>query len=255
MLDCRDLDFSPDLADSRIRDAEAVFGEALLRRMTVFMLFVLGLKRSHITKAMGVPPGTIRTLVRRVMGTGLRGFVDHRGGDGPTRPTPVLPPTAPALVLHLAPDADTLTVLGGDLHLPAANGVQRKVVLLSLMGEGMLGTEDVARALNMSVSHVRRLHRKLFASGVEAVLDKRCGQLQDYRVTPELKGEMIAEFVLELAGSGRASSVAVARRLAEHGVGTVSERTIRHHLERMGMNRVRTSLTAGLQAIKKGSVP
>lgn len=260
MLDCRKLDFSPDLADSRTKDAEAVFGEALVLRLTIFMLFVLGLKRSHIAQVLGVAPGTIRTLVRRVMATGLQGFVDHRGGGGgtvlaPPVPVPVRAAAAPALVLHLAPNEDTLTVSGGDLHLPTGNEMQRKVVLLSLMGEGLLSAEDVARVLQMSVSHIHRLHRELFASDVEAVLDKRRGQLQDYRVTRELKGEMIAEFVLELATSGRASSIAVANRLRENGATTVSERTVRHHLERLGLNRVKASLATGLQTIKKGSSP
>ena len=258
MSDCRELDFSPDLSASRTRDAKAVFGEALLLRLSVFMLFVFGLKRSHISKVLGVPPGTIRTLVKRVMATGLQGFVDHRGRGGSTLPPPLVParaPAVPALVLHLGPDEEPLTLSGGDLHLPADNDMQRKVVLLSLMGEGMLGAGDVARVLKMSVSHVRRLHRELSASDVEAVLDKRRGQLQDYRVTPELKGEMIAEFVLELAGSGRASSVAVARRLSKNGAGQVSERTVRHHLERLGLNRVKASLASALHALKRGFAP
>jgi hypothetical protein len=46
---------------------------------------------------------------------------------------------------------------------------------------------------------------------VEAILDKRRGQLQDYRIGPDLKGQMIVQFVLELAEGGKASGAAVAR--------------------------------------------
>ncbi len=91
------------------------------------------------------------------------------------------------------------------------------------------------------------------ASDVEAVLDKRRGQLRDYRVGSELKGEMIVQFVLELAECGRASSAAVARRLIRHSDEDVSERTVRHHLSRMGLTGVKESLIAGLRAIKRGS--
>ncbi len=117
----------------------------------------------------------------------------------------------------------------------------------------MLSAEDVAPALGLSASHVRRLHRDLMACDVEALLDKRRGQLQDYRIGPELKGQMIVQFVLELAESGRASSAAVARRMGLHCDEDVSERTIRHHLSRMGLTRVKESLTAGLWDLKRGS--
>ncbi len=86
-------------------------------------------------------------------------------------------------------------------------------------------------------------------------MDKRRGQLQDHRVGPELKGKMIVQFVLELAECGRASSGAVARRLQLHCDENVPERTIRHHLSRMGMTAVRESLTTGLRDIKRGSAP
>ena len=252
MLDCRKLDFSPKLAAARCEAAEVVFGEPALRRIVAFTLFILGVKRACIAEVLGMPPGTVRSLIRRLLGAGVEGFVDHRRKAAPAAAVRQAEPL-PALTLHVPPDPGALVVSGGQLELQADNPIQRKVVLLSLIGKGMLSAEDVAPALGLSASHVRRLHRDLMASDVEALLDKRRGQLQDYRVGPELKGQMIVQFVLELAESGRASSAAVARRLGPHCDEDVSERTVRHHLSRMGLTRVKESLTAGLWDLKRGS--
>lgn len=252
MLDCRDLDFSPKLAAERIAAAEAAVGAAVLRRVVAFALFVLGVNRARISKLLEMPPGTVRSLTRRVLGAGVSGFHDHRHKVAAVAQSVRDPEPPPALTVTV-PESAPLLVSGGQLDIPAKNTVQRKVVLLSLIGDGMLSVDEVAEALGLSASHVRRLHRDLMVSDVEAVLDKRRGQQADYRVDPELKGQMIVEFVLELAESGRASSAAVARRLGLSIDERVSERTVRYHLNRMGLSQVRESLIAGLRDLKRGS--
>jgi hypothetical protein len=252
MLDCRKLDFSPKLAAARIEAAEAVFGERVLKRMVAFTLFILGVNRARIAEVLSMPPGTVRSLIRRLLGTGVDGFVDHRCKAVPEAAVRQTEPP-PAMRVHAEPEAEPLVVVGGELQLPKGNPIQRKVVLLSLIGEGLLSAEDVAPVLGLSASHVRRLHRDLMASDVEAVIDKRRGQLRDYRVDSDLKGQMIVQFVLELAECGRASSGAVARRLGLNCNEHVPERTVRHHLSRMGLTLVRESLVAGLRDIKRGS--
>ncbi len=252
MLDCRNLDFSPKLSAARIEAANAVFGEPVLRRIVAFALFILGANRAWIADALGMPPGTVRSLIRRLLGTGIEGFVDLRR-KAAREVTVRQEDLVPALTVRLPLENDALVICGGQLELPKDNPIQRKVVLLSLIGEGLLSAEVVAPALGLSVSHVRRLHRDLMASDVEAVLDKRRGQLRDYRVGPELKGQMIVQFVLELAECGKASGTAVARRLGLHYDEHLPERTVRHHLNRMGLTSVRELLTAGLQDVKRGS--
>lgn len=254
-MDCQNLRFSPKLAAGRLEAAEKALGLPVLRRIVVFALFVLGVERSRIAEVVGMPSGTVRSFLRRALASGLDGFVDHRCRAVPDLPSCQLVDLepSPALRIVVAPRSDALTVNGGRLDLPEGNVVQRKVVLLSLIGEGMLSTEVVAETLGLSASQVRRLHRDLMASDVEAVLDKRRGQLKDYRVGPGVKGKMIEQFVLELAQSGRAPSSAVARRLADNCEVQISERTVRHHLSRMGLSRVRESLIAGLRDVKRGS--
>lgn len=252
MLDCRNLDFSPTRAAERFEAAETVFGKAVLRRIVAFALFILGVNRARISEVLDMPPGTVRSLIRRLLRTGVDGFVDRRRRAAPEVPVRQEEPQ-PASKVSLLPQGGTLNVSGGQLRLPVYNPIQRKVVLLSLIGEGMLSVEDVAPLLELSPSRVRRLHRDLMAGDVEAILDKRRGQLQDYRIGPDLKGQMIVQYVLELAECGRVSGAAVARRLGLHCDEQVSERTIRHHLNRMGLTQVKELLITGLRAIKGGS--
>lgn len=252
MLDCRKLDFSPKLAAERFASAERVFGKTILRRVVAFALFILGVNRARISEVLDIPPGTVRSLIRRLLGIGVDGFIDRRRKVAYAVPSHQGEPQ-PALSVQLAPHGGTLNVTGGQLRLPADNPLQRKVVLLSLIGDGLLSAENVAPLLKLSPSHVGRLHRALMSGDVEAILDKRHGQLQDYRIGPDLKGQMIVQFVLELAEGGKASGAAVARRLGLHCDKPVSERTIRHHLKRMGLTQVKELLITGLRDIKRGS--
>lgn len=250
MVECRNLDFSPKLMHDRMAKAQASFGGAMLKRILAFALFVLGVRRSRIAEALDMPAGTVRSVLRRVFNTRLDGFVDQRAKTDIVRQqTPEAPQ---ALTLHIAGTAPDLEISGGMLKLPVENTVQRKVVLLSLIGEGMLSFEQVAEVLDLSTSHVRRLHRQLFADDVEGIIDKRRGQQQDYRVDAGTKGQMITEFVLELVERGRVSSGAVARRLEAAGT-PVAERTIRSHLSALGLNEIRGTLASALSSAKKNS--
>lgn len=238
------------LAAERIERAKAVFGEAALRRIIAFTLFILGVNRAHITEVLGMPPGTVRSMMRRILGVGVDGFIDHRHKAEPEAKDRRMEPQ-PALAVD---ENGSLVVAGVQLQLPEGNSAQRKVVLLSLIGKDMLSTKEVAPALGLSESQVRRLHRNLMDSDVEAVLDRRRGQVRDYRVDPELKSKMIVQLVLELAERGRASGASVSRRLKSNYDENVPERTVRHHLRLMGLTRrVRESLIAGLSEIKRGS--
>ncbi len=312
MLDCHRLDLSSSLAATRMEAAKVVIGEVVLRRIIAFTLFILGVNRTRISEVLDMPPGTVRSLTRRVLGVGVKGFFDQRrkaspdavGGRAEPQATSVgsqaEPQTASDTVgsqaepqatsdavgsqaepqatsdavgsraepqassgagsgaepqatsaVQVTPGTGALIIAGEQIHLPEDNPIQRKVVLLSLIGEGMLSAEDVAPALGLSSVHVSRLHRKLMASDVEAVLDKRRGRLEDYRVDSELKGKMILAWVLELAECGQTSGAAVARRL-EQCDEDVPERTVRHHLGLMGLTRsVRDSLKARVQQLKK----
>ncbi len=127
MLDCRKLDFLPKLAAARCEAAELVFGGPALRRIVAFTLFILGVKRACIAEVLDMPPGTVRSLIRRLLGVGVEGFVDHRRKAAPQAAVRQGEPL-PALTVHVSPDPGALVVSGGQLELQADNPIQRKVV-------------------------------------------------------------------------------------------------------------------------------
>ena len=255
MSDCQDLEFSRKVSQKRIQKAKAVLGETVVKRILSFALFLLGAKVSHIAEALEQPIETLRSVNRRVFGSGIGAFADRRNlGDG--LPQAVIVDaeanTNQALIIKLS-DSEEKEIHGGRIVIPQNNPLQRKVLLLSMIGNDMLSISEVASALKLSESRVRSLHKELFSSDIEAVLDKRRGQAQDYRVDSEMKGRIVAEFILNLAESGTSSSKEVARRLEAEYDEVIAERTIRHHLKRMGLTSVKGYLSTNLKEYKKNS--
>ncbi len=251
MLNCRELEFSLSLSAKRIKKAQSVLGDAIVARLLAFAFYLMGVKQNHIAKALGMPLETTRSLNRRIHTTGIGALQDRRRSDcgHPVQP-PANTPQLPVLRINL-PDAGVLEIKEGSITIPQKNTVQRKVVLLSMIGKGMLSTEQVAEALGLSVQHVRKMHRDLMAIGIDGVTDKRRGQLQDYRVNNVMKGRIIAEFVLALAEAGSVTSIDVAERMAAQYDEQVAERTIRHHLKNMGIQAIKGHLLSGLAFLKK----
>ncbi len=253
MMDCQDLTFSRKLATQRIRKAESMLGKTVITRILAFALYLMGGKRSHIAKALDMPMETTRSLNRRLLQTGIGAFGDRRCSKSglPKMATDPLPPQA-ALSVQLS-DSSNKEIRGGQLIIPQENSLHRKVILLSLIGKDMLSAKEVATALDLSVAHVHKLHRELMTSGIDGIMDKRCGQQQDYRVNDQMKGQILAEFVLALAETGRASSEDIATRVATKHDEQIAQRTVRHHLNRMGIQHIRKYLASGLKDLKKSS--
>jgi len=83
----------------------------------------------------------------------------------------------------------------GKLKIPASNKIQVRTVLLSLMNSGIVSTREVASILEISDAHCRKLAENLANNDVaDSLIDKRVGQLHDYRVGPMQKTEIIRQF-------------------------------------------------------------
>jgi len=250
ILDCRELSFSPRLCAERVARTQVLLGKTVLVRLLAWALFLLGVRRPEIVAALEMPEGTLRTLMRRLHAEGLRGLLDRRRKDAGLPPPPPLPADQREAV-YLDEDGETVCLGGARMRLPSGNKDQKRVVLLSLMGEEMLGTTAVAEALGITPAHARKLKRALVAGDVEAVLDKRAGQVKDYRVDELAKAQLIEQFVVDLAARGRTSAPAVARRVASVYDRSLPERTVRHHLHKLGLPLIKESLLAQLEEVKK----
>jgi hypothetical protein len=66
-MDCRDVDFSPTKSEERIDKALHVIPRALLMRLIAFVLHLLGAERNAVAALAGMPPESVKTVVRLVL--------------------------------------------------------------------------------------------------------------------------------------------------------------------------------------------
>jgi hypothetical protein len=247
------LRFSEAQSDKRIEAASKALGEGVVNRLLAFALFLMGARREDIGQHLSLPLGTLLSLLTRIGRDGLPALEDRR-----QRQSDFLPPAerhVPPIAVA-AEESGLLVDLGGDariVSIPASNVLQQKVFLLTLLGNGLLERAEVASLLGYSSTHTARLAEQLAQEDVPALLDKRRGQQQDYRVTPQIKAELIQQFAVDVITRGKTSGEAIAAELEERCQIIIPPRTIRHHLSRMGLPAIRHSLPELAAAVKKTS--
>jgi repressor of nif and glnA expression len=84
-------------------------------------------------------------------------------------------------------------------------------------------------------------------------MDQRKGQKEDFIVTSSVKAEMIQQFAVDVITSGRTSSIAISEKLKERCGINVPDRTVRHHMSRLGLRSIKRSLPQLVAAVKKTS--
>ena len=144
-------------------------------------------------------------------------------------------------------DFDTM----GRLEIPRENILQTRVVLLTMLTGGLLSTRDVSEALGVSAVHTLDLAHKLHTDDVPALIDKREGQKQEYRFTEEVKAELIQQFVVDVVAGSRVSGRLLSEHLQDRCELNLSERSIRDHLSKLGLSRIKKSLPELLKGLKK----
>lgn len=253
MLDCQDLQFSESLSKQRIDKVTGIVGHGVVRRILCFALYLLGVTRRSIADALALPLGSVKSTIAAIEKDGLPAIEDRRRGTSSFLP----PPETKPLQVKVTEVDQWLNIDLGDperaLRIPLGNGLQVKVVLLSLLNSGLLSQRRAADLLSYSAEHTSNLARKLESEGVSSLIDKRAGQKQDYRVQVEIKAEMIQQFVLDVITRGNTSGKGLSERLKERCQISIPERTVRHHLEKLGLPGIKQSLPQLLSDLKKNS--
>lgn len=251
MIDCQKAFFSSSLQQKRLKQARSVLGERVIDRLLCFTLFLLGIQRSTIAELLDAPPGTVRSVVRSVLHDGLPALEDRRSSSStflPSRQEPVK--------ISIAKSPEMITVdLGnsGRIEIPSENMLQQRVILLTMLTGGLLSTREVSETLGLSMVHTRELAEKLSTGDVSSLMDKRSGQAKEYRFTPEVKAQLIEQFVVDLVTDGRVSGKQLAEHLQQRCDVVLSERSIRDHLGKLGLSRIKRSLPGLLKEAKKNS--
>jgi Mn-dependent DtxR family transcriptional regulator len=254
LIDCRSLIFSPQLSENRLAQALEAFGLGVLQRILCYALYLLGLNRSAIGRTLGIPPETAKSIIKAVSKEGLVAFEDRRRSSSVFLPQ--APAQPPPITLREEEEDHVVVDFGiqdRSITLSREDPLQLKTVLLSMVNSGLLSTRQVSEAIKLTPSHTAALARRLHENGALSLVDQRQGQKQDYRVTPRVKAELIQQFAVDVITRGRTSSSALSEELRQRCSIAVPDRTVRHHLSRLGLGEITRSLPQLVAALKKNS--
>ncbi len=249
MIDCHSASFSAGLQQQRLGQARKILGEEVVDRILCFALYLLGIERSSIAELTGRPAGTVRSVIRAVLHGGVAAFEDRR-----RRSSTFLPPQLKGMKIGIERQEQGVSVDlegSGRIQIPRQNNLQVRVVLLTLLGSGLVGTRDVSKVLGLSTVQTLNLARRLEREDIRGLIDKREGQKQEYRFTAEVKAELIQQFVLDIVAEGRTSGRSLSEHLLKRCELRLSERSIRDQLGKLGLSRIKESLPYFLSGLKK----
>ena len=245
--------FSHRLSEDRMDQAQQTFGPVVVQRILCFALYLLGLNRKAIGQALGIPSETAKSIIKAVNREGLPALEDRR-----RRFSTFLPkarPEPPPITLREEEGYIVVDFGMGNRHLKLSrhDPLQMRIVLLSMLNNGLLSKRQVAEAIKLTPSHTATLARRINEEGARSLMDRRQGQKQDYRVPAVVKAELIQQFAVDIITSGKTSGKTISAELKERCDIDVPARTVRHHVARMGLGKIRRSLPHLVDAVKKTS--
>jgi len=253
-MDCRGIEFSPEKSEERITSALRVFQPGVLNKILAFSIYLLGAKRRSVAKMVGMPDESVKTAVRVALRDGFSALRDRRCSS-----VDRLPAAGRAALRLSARREDDCCVVGfgvreRELRIPLTHRIEARTVLLSLLNADLLSTTEVATALGLSCAHCRELAGKLSSDDVvDALVDKRQGQKQDYRVGPEKKAEIIQQFAARAVTGQSISSDVLTKVINADSEVTLSPRTVRWHMKKLGLSSIKKTLPDLVRALKKSS--
>ncbi len=253
-MDCRGVEFSREKSQERITSALRVFHPAVLNKILAFSMYLLGAKRRTVADVVGMPDESVKTAVRVALRDGFEALRDRRRSGTERRPEVRV---TERRISARCEDECCIVDFGiqkKELRIPFSHRIEARTVLLSLLNADLLSTTEVATALRLSCAHCRELAGKLSSDDVvDALVDKRQGQKQDYRVSPEKKAEIIQQFAARAVTGRSTSSDVLAKIINANSETTVSPRTVRWHMEKLGLGSIKKTLPDLVRTLKKTS--
>jgi len=250
-IDCRTLSFSPDLSSNRLSKAKLIFGEKVLKRIVTYCLYIMGVKRTEISKAVELPENTVRTMLKTISRDGFVAFFDRRkkqvdiSGKLHDKPT-----KRKGIIINELPDKYQISINGTNIFITKKNKHQLKAMLLTFAENGLISKTYAGKLLNISSSHVGYLINSITENDLTCLIDKRKGQQKDFVFTPEIKSELIVQFAINAAIGKSTSSPVLAKDLEQRTSHKLSQRSIRFHINSLGL-KSKASQLWGLVGLKK----
>ncbi len=255
MINCHDLQFSSQHSKKRMEYAKSILGVRTLKLIIGLALYFLGAKRSAIAIKLDVPVDTLKSFFKRFYKIGLSALEDQRHKSPPQFSSP--------LKMH-GPDKADVKIDNNEvvinfssssqpLKINNQNKLQIKTVLLTCLDNNLLKNSQIGKILGYSARHTLKLSADLKKGDVYSLIDKRQGQKQDYLVTPEVKAELIQQFVVDLLSKEEPTGKQIADALKKRCEINMSDRTARYHISKLGLPRIKKSLPKILSELKKNS--
>lgn len=251
MSNCQiNLDFSKSHSDKRLEKAYESFGVNIIKRIVGFTLFLLGAKREDIAQYLQIPMGTFLSFLTRTDRYGLLAFEDRRKSPS----IKVVKTEAPLKISLGVTEQNVIIQLSSNnqsIIISRKNLLQCKVVLLTFLKNGLLSAKEVSEVVGFSVRHTRDLNAKMHDEDAYCLIDKRKGQLQDHRFTPEVKAELIQQVAANAVTGKPTSSHVISKQINERCNLTLPDRSIRLHMKKLGLPKISKSLPTLVEALKK----
>jgi hypothetical protein len=214
---------------------------------------LLGLNRQDIGKSLELPAETVKSIIKALIRDGLGALEDRR-----RQSSAFISPVSPKLPHITLKQEEQLVVVDfgaqdRQLKLNQKDPLQLRTVLLSMLNSGLLTNQQVAQAVSLTPPRTATLAQRLMQDGALSLVDKREGQKQDYRVTPETKAELIQQFAVDVITAGATSGVTISDKLKQRCQITIPARTVRHHLAKLGLPKIKRSLPQLVASVKKTS--
>jgi hypothetical protein len=257
-MDCQNIAFSPKQSQKRLERTLRILPSGVLKRILLFALYLLGARVNAIASLVQMPEESVKTTISRVMRDGIPAFLDRRKSVK-TYEAELLPyPQALQTSVLVAEGYCEITFgdMDHQLKIQQNHRVHLRSVLLSLFQANLLSAHTVSSALGITTAHCRELSAKLANNGVtEVLVDKRKGQKQDFRVDLSVKAELIQHFAARLMTGHSTSSQAIAELINDTRAITISARTIRWHMNKLGLMKIKKTLPGLVETLKKNSEP
>ena len=253
-MNCPNLVFSQKQSQKRIERALRVLPSQVLKKILFFALYLLGARLNAIASLVEMPEESVKTTISRVMKDGIPAFCDRRL-SAKTYALQLLPPPQEhqaSVLIEKDYCAITFGNMDHQLKIPQNHRVHLRSVLLSLLQANLLSVHTVSSTLGITDAHCRELSAKLVNDGVtEVLVDKRKGQKQDFRVDLPMKAELIQHFAARAVTGHSISSQALTEIINDSQKTTISPRTIRWHMSKLGLMKIKKTLPELVETLKK----
>ncbi|NOQ42024.1 MAG: hypothetical protein GQ563_05945 [Desulfuromusa sp.] len=254
-MDCQSMVFSPKHSRNRTEKALQVLPELVVKKVLFFALYLLGARMNAIALLVGMPEESGKTTINRILRDGIPALRDRRYSAKACEPQ--LPPASSqesqvSVTIEDGYCVITFESSNQQLKILQSHRVHLRSVILSLLQADLITMHSASTALGMTVAHCQDLSEKLLNEGVKEVLiDKRKGQKHDLQVTPQVKAELVQQFAARSIAGHSVSSQSLTGIINDNLETTISPRTIRWHMKKLGLMDIKKTLPTLVESLKK----